>query len=269
MTRVVSAAVIIAVLVACLWWLPWWATVILTAIIAGAAAYELGLLARAVAGGPASAFIAVPAIAAAVGFVMSTQHGVPLGIDGLGVLLLAAAIVSGLVVLGSGPPGRDAFVRAAVFGMAPIYVGLPLGAAAAIHAAHGPAPLGWLVAVIAGSDSAQYYVGRSIGRRKLAPRVSPGKTIEGLAGGLVAAVIIGAALGPITIAGVSPVGTAVAALIIALVGVTGDLFESLLKRSAGVKDSSSLIPGHGGVLDRIDAYLFAIPAFYLYLRYFA
>jgi phosphatidate cytidylyltransferase len=123
--------------------------------------------------------------------------------------------------------------------------------------------------VVAGSDTAQYYTGRALGRRKLAPRVSPGKTIEGAAGGLVAAVAIGAALSSWGLPGVAWPGAALGALLLALFGIAGDLFESLLKRSAGVKDSSALIPGHGGVLDRIDAYLFTFPMFYLFLRYIA
>ena len=129
--------------------------------------------------------------------------------------------------------------------------------------------LGWLLAVIAGSDSAQYYAGRALGRRKLAPRVSPAKTVEGALGGLVAAPAIGAALAGWGLPGVPIASAALAALVLAGFGIAGDLFESLLKRSAGVKDSSALIPGHGGLLDRIDSYLFALPMFYLFLRYIA
>ena len=107
------------------------------------------------------------------------------------------------------------------------------------------------------------------GRRKLAPVISPGKTIEGAIGGLIVAPIAGALLGRWAMPEVFLGAAAVLALGLALFGMAGDLFESLIKRSAGAKDSSSLIPGHGGVLDRIDAYLFAAPVFYLFLRFIA
>jgi phosphatidate cytidylyltransferase len=161
------------------------------------------------------------------------------------------------------------FVSIAVLLLGPLYVGLPLGTLAWVRDAQGPAVLIWLVAVIAISDSVQYYAGTTFGRRKLAPVVSPGKTIEGAIGGLVAAPITGALVGMWAMPDTHPIVSAFLAIGLALFGMAGDLFESLLKRSAGRKDSSTLIPGHGGVLDRIDAYLFAAPVFYLFLRYIA
>jgi phosphatidate cytidylyltransferase len=107
------------------------------------------------------------------------------------------------------------------------------------------------------------------GRRKLAPAVSPAKTVEGAIGGLVLATIAGAVAGPRLshIASLTPPVGALIGLFVAAFGIVGDLFESLLKRSAGVKDSSALIPGHGGVLDRVDSYLFAAPCFYIALTW--
>src|SRR5262249_46458483 len=116
------------------------------------------------------------------------------------------------------------------------------------------------------SDSAAYFVGRRFGKRKLAPSISPGKTWEGVAGALVAVVLYAlawAALGkpgnrllggPL---GVLALAAALAGL--AVVGIIGDLFESLIKRQAGVKDSGTLLPGHGGILDRIDAPVAMLP----------
>ena len=104
-------------------------------------------------------------------------------------------------------------------------------------------------------------------RRKLAPVISPKKTVEGAIGGLVA----GAAITPLLYRLVDPGAPvwliALLGLLIAIIGIVGDLFESLLKRSAGIKDSSNLIPGHGGILDRIDALLFVFPTYYLFLHY--
>jgi phosphatidate cytidylyltransferase len=120
-----------------------------------------------------------------------------------------------------------------------------------------------LLATVVVSDSAQYYTGRAFGRRPLAPSISPKKTIEGALGGI----IVGALFMAYAVQFVFPATPAVTRLLLGVVvvlfGIVGDLFESRLKRLAGLKDSSSLIPGHGGVLDRIDAMLFAIPVFYL------
>jgi len=115
------------------------------------------------------------------------------------------------------------------------------------------------------SDTAQYYVGSTFGRRRLAPTISPKKSVEGAVGGFVAGVAAMVGIGRVWLPLVSlPVLAAAGAALVAL-GIAGDLFESLLKRSANVKDSSALIPGHGGVLDRIDALLFVIPGYYLML----
>ena len=115
------------------------------------------------------------------------------------------------------------------------------------------------------SDTAQYYTGRLLGRRLLAPAISPKKTIEGAVGGFVfGALFFTASAHGGCLASVGRpcrAGHRVVAL-----GIAGDLFESMLKRSAGVKDSSALIPGHGGILDRIDALLFAAPFFYIVLK---
>ncbi|MDO5611377.1 MAG: phosphatidate cytidylyltransferase [Pseudomonadota bacterium] len=114
------------------------------------------------------------------------------------------------------------------------------------------------------ADTGAYFAGRTFGRHKLAPKVSPNKTIEGLIGGLLAAVAIG--IGSALVIGVEQeqLGwVALAALLTAIASVIGDLVESLLKRHAGAKDSGSLIPGHGGILDRIDSVLAALPIFAL------
>ena len=155
--------------------------------------------------------------------------------------------------------------RAAAHFLAPWYIGMPLGMLAAVHAVGGRMAALLLIATVVVSDSSQYYAGRMFGRRPLAPTISPKKTIEGAIGGVVCAVaflmIAGTRLFPeASLAPLALVGIAVVVL-----GICGDLFESRLKRIAGVKDSSALIPGHGGVLDRIDALLFATPALYLYL----
>ena len=127
----------------------------------------------------------------------------------------------------------------------------------------------WLLLAILGlvwiSDTAAYFVGRAFGRHKLAPTVSPGKTIEGAAGALVAslvyAVILAASMPAIGahVTGIAWAPYAGATIVLCVCGILGDLFESLAKRHAGVKDSGKLLPGHGGVLDRIDSVCAALP----------
>jgi phosphatidate cytidylyltransferase len=162
--------------------------------------------------------------------------------------------------------GGVAIAQAAAAFVAPWYIGLPLGMLVSVHAINGPAATLLLLATVVLSDTAQYYSGRAFGRRPLAPTISPKKTVEGAIGGLVAGTLFMAIAGPRVLPGLAPAPMAALGLTIVVLGICGDLFESRLKRDASLKDSSTLIPGHGGVLDRIDALLFAIPAYFLYLR---
>ncbi len=262
MTRVISAVVLIAIVGGVVLMAPLWATVLLAATVAALAAAEVAGLSRAV-GAP------VPVLVVAVSAVVVCA-AVPVGMtsgDVIVAVLLALVVGGGMVSLGGGPPAPAMITAAAVMVMAPLYVGLPLGALVWIDLWFGPRPVVFVITIIALSDSAQYFAGRAFGRRKLAPTVSPAKTLEGALGGVVAAAAAGALLGPLWGQAGAPLIGAGLGLVLCLVGIVGDLFESLLKRSAGVKDSSTLIPGHGGVLDRIDAYLFAVPAYVLFLRY--
>ena len=121
--------------------------------------------------------------------------------------------------------------------------------------------------VVVASDSAQYYGGRTMGRRPLAPRISPKKTVEGAITGVVVAAAVTPLLARLAVPGRADRADGAARRAARDHRDLGDLFESLLKRASGVKDSSSLIPGHGGMLDRIDALLFVFPAYALFLRY--
>lgn len=124
-----------------------------------------------------------------------------------------------------------------------------------------------LMLVVVGSDTGAYYAGRTMGKHKLCPAVSPKKTVEGAIGGLVAAMLLSAVYSVLFLNKVSLPAAICLALVVGAVGQAGDLFESEFKRAAGVKDSSGLLPGHGGFLDRIDALLFAAPAAYLFKEY--
>ena len=177
------------------------------------------------------------------------------------IVLMTAVIVVGAMVVGAGRPGPGVLRDAAVAIFPILYIGLPLGALAAVRAIGGRAAILVLFVVIVVSDSAQYYTGRALGRRPLAPAISPKKTIEGAVGGLIFGTAAMIVAGHLAFAEPRPLLLAILGAAVVALGIVGDLFESLLKRSAGVKDSSALIPGHGGVLDRIDSWLFAAPAY--------
>jgi phosphatidate cytidylyltransferase len=118
-----------------------------------------------------------------------------------------------------------------------------------------------LLAIIWIGDTAAYYGGRALGRHLLAPKVSPKKTVEGAVAGLIGSVMAGTAGGTWFLR--EPLTRLIwVSLVTAIAGQLGDLAESVLKRSAGVKDSSSVMPGHGGILDRLDSLFFAAPIFY-------
>ena len=269
MTRVVSAIVLVAILGGTLIYLPPWGTVVLAVIAAAAAALELAGLLRATGVHTSPLFLAGASalwcVAAAGSFL---EGGGPPPAD-FAALAIGLVLAAGLIAMALLPPGAQVFAAIGAMLLAPLYIGLSLGSLAWVRATTGVEAVVWLVGVITMSDSAQYYVGTSLGRTKLSPVISPGKTVEGLMGGLVVAPSAGALIGLWAMPEASPLVLAALAFVLALFGVAGDLFESLLKRSAHVKDSSTLIPGHGGVLDRVDAYLFAAPIFYLYLRYAA
>lgn len=134
-----------------------------------------------------------------------------------------------------------------------------------------PAPGRWWLFLLMGSlwlgDTAAMFFGKSFGRHKLAPAVSPNKTVEGFIGGFIGVIVVAMVFKIFWLKEIAAHHFVVISLLIGLFGQLGDLVESLWKRSLGIKDSSRLIPGHGGVLDRFDSLLFAAPVVYLYLKY--
>jgi phosphatidate cytidylyltransferase len=119
----------------------------------------------------------------------------------------------------------------------------------------------YILLVIWSTDIGAYFAGRRIGGPKLAPAISPGKTWAGLGGGIVCAAIVGAICSGFTSYPPSIIAAMDLGIVMAILAQTGDLFESWLKRRVGVKDSSALIPGHGGLLDRVDGMIFTVPVF--------
>lgn len=181
-----------------------------------------------------------------------------------------AALVTVLTILFyTLAPRRNAAENASVTVLGMAWVGL---LAFAIPIAQGPQPVAYIVFVVllvALNDIGAYFVGRSIGRRRMAPEVSPNKTVEGFVGGLIVGAIGASVM--VTFPAWEAIGLAeglVAAAVVGIFSPLGDLVESMVKRTIHVKDMGSVLPGHGGMLDRIDGFLFAVPAIYFLFRAF-
>ncbi len=252
--RTLTAIIAIPPFLAALYWDgPWWSGLVLLLALLGA--WEWIALTR-TAGYVPAPVVVLPATVALYGAVVF-RPGALLAVLGL---VLLAALAAQLWA----PARTQAIGNAGVTVLGPLYVTL---FAALDLLRRLPDGWQWTVVVVGSvwvADSAAYFGGRSLGRRPLAPAISPKKTWEGVwsgaLGGLAAGVLLGVLLG-------LPLGPAAAiGALGASVGLIGDLAESALKRAAGVKDSGTLLPGHGGVLDRFDATLFVAPVAYVLLR---
>ena len=259
MTRVLSALVLLPIVIGVVWFLPPIATLVLASVAAVFAFTEYANIAAALGANLPRTVCGMAVLAACI--------AVGGGYLAAEIILMSALIAVGALAVASGAPGPGVLRDAAVAVLPVVYIGLPLGALAAVRAFGGREAVLLLMAAIVISDSAQYYCGRAFGRRPLAPTISPKKTLEGAIGGMVFGTAALFAGGIWVFAEAPRVLLLFVSACIAALGMVGDLFESLLKRSAGIKDSSQLIPGHGGVLDRIDSWLFAAPLYYAFIRY--
>jgi phosphatidate cytidylyltransferase len=179
---------------------------------------------------------------------------------------VAMAIVFGSFVFEIFYPKKTAIINLGLFLLGFLYLSIPMASGLLLTTWEGSFD-GFKVLsvfiIIWSFDTFAYLVGRKLGKRKLAPNVSPGKTLEGLAGGLLGALVTAGIIAqynntlPLT-------HWLILALILASTATLGDLFESRLKREAGLKDSGRFMPGHGGILDRLDSYLFSLPFVFLF-----
>ena len=190
----------------------------------------------------------------------------PAGLTGAGTWFAAAAAILALATvagLASHADIRDRLLTSALFTYGALWLGLFLVAAINLHTIE-PVLLFWVLAVASLGDIGAYYGGRLLGRRPLAPVLSPKKTIAGAASGLAASCAAGVAVALVW-RGPDALGldVPVLALLCGAAGQAGDLVESMLKRAVQVKDAGDLLPGHGGLLDRLDSVLLAAPVFYV------
>ena len=255
-TRVMTAAVLLAVLLSALFLLPRYGWIAFCAVLLGVAAWEWGALAALAAVGRliySTFLVGVFVLPGILEASVTNRLYAPAWV-------YYAAGLFWIVLVPVWIWRQPRFGSRAVLLAAGATVLLP--AAAALVDLRGVHP-SFLLAVLATvwiSDTAAYFVGRRFGKRKLAPSISPGKTWEGVAGALAAVGLY--ALAWVTLGGpmkVAPAWILPVLLGLAVVGMIGDLFESLIKRQAGVKDSGTLLPGHGGILDRIDAPVAMLP----------
>jgi len=259
--RVITSIVLVPILYIIVWELPagYFAGLALLAAVLGQ--HEFYQMDRARGKKP----LALLGMALGAIIILEFTHPLLPGVAKL--TLTAGLLVIMLARLFSEQPveGAGEDIAATLLGV--MYVALLFGYQVGIRL--GPSGKQWLVLmylVIWASDTGAYYVGTAFGRHRLYEKISPKKSIEGLVGGVLASVIV-ALICRIWFLHSLHIGDAVfLGVILAIVGTLGDLVESLLKRSSGVKDSGTLIPGHGGILDRMDSMLFAAPVLYYYLR---
>ncbi len=264
MSRILTALVAVPLLLLAILKGPAWLFLALALVFALASYWELSRLASKV--GWSLFAVGYPLVALSV---IAFYPGFP----GLQEAALATFLVVGLAAVFTREPGRETLGSVVATVFAVLYAGALLGTVVGLRMTapddRGRLWLIFLLAVVMVGDAGAYFVGRACGRHPLAPVLSPKKTVEGLAGGIAFSVATAILLGRMAVPGIALPIAAGLGLSMAILGVVGDLFESLLKRSAQVKDTSSLIPGHGGVLDRIDSLLFAAPFLFLYTKWAA
>ena len=260
--RIATALVALPLLLAVFFLGPPWLTVALVAACLAVGLVEFAALARARGIRPMTA----------VGFLLAAAFFVdvvwPAGLAVrpaplVALLLLAFALRRG--------PDYESVTAAAATLLGAVYLGALGGTIAALRTLapieQGAWRLVLLLVVQVFSDSLAFFVGSAIGRRRLAPAISPGKSVEGAVGGLVGGVLGALAVRAVGLPALPLVHAVALGAAVAVAGIVGDLDESLLKRWAGVKDSGTLFPGHGGMLDRLDSLLFGAPVLYYYFQY--
>lgn len=280
LARLATAAVGIPILLWMLFWAPWWVFPAFCMLAIVRASHEL--LRMILTGMPllygwglfASVSLSSACLAALLVGTNLPEHAELLASVGATPLRASLLVVGAFMLVTAGSvllplahpePNDRAGLRLAWLVAGPMYVGVLLAAVPGLFlVAHGT----WVVLAMGlawGSDTGAYFAGRFFGKRKLAPSISPAKTVEGAIGGMLSSILVAVIWSVVWLSDELPILHAVPLAIVAnVLGQSGDLVESLIKRSTGVKDSGSILPGHGGLLDRIDALMFTAVACLLY-----
>jgi phosphatidate cytidylyltransferase len=276
-TRILTAAVglpiiIVSIILPACWRDGVWLFVAIAAFAIAAGLFEFYSLTKKLELKADAAIGYLGAAALFIGFVFDAPAKVP----ELILLTLASFLI--ILLVTQTFRFRESFSKmltgAGVTLLGVLYIGFLGGFLVAMRIGFENAPnlstylLGYFFLVIFMSDIGAYFAGRAFGKHKLAPTISPGKTVEGLIGGLVAAAA-GAAIATATFFHELPFQFSVPlAVVLAAVGVLGDLAESAMKRGSKTKDAASILPGHGGFLDRLDSLLFGAPILYYFARFY-
>jgi phosphatidate cytidylyltransferase len=274
--RVLTAAILIPLVVAAIYWGPTWLIAIVSAFVALAAMLELFSIAARLGFQPYRLWSCL----AAVGIISqqwyaSRQENITALGDlldhspriSLGLVLFGFVFGVAVIALGTRRALAEVLPSIAVSAAGLLFVVLPFSAVVRLHGVDimGPKLLLFTVVLVWVGDTAAYFVGRGIGRWKIAPHISPNKTWEGAGANFLGALLVAVVFGYWT--NLPPVHMLAMAAVGSVAGQIGDLFESTWKRSAGVKDSGTILPGHGGMLDRIDALILAAPAVWYYFEW--
>lgn len=284
LARLATAVIGIPILLWMLYWAPWWvfpAFCLLAILRASHELFRMTMVGTSLLYGwgmLASLLLAVAQLAALLagtnlpeqaaifdlfGVERAAGTAYAIAMVAIGVTTLVTAI-SVLLPLVYPEPNDKAGVRLAWLVAGPMYVGVLLAAIPGLFLTSGGTWVVLSMALAWGSDTGAYFAGRFFGKHKLAPSISPAKTVEGAIGGLLSSIFF-AVIGSVFFLSDLPIAHAVVLAIVAnVLGQSGDLVESLIKRSTGVKDSGAILPGHGGLLDRIDALMFTATACLLY-----
>jgi phosphatidate cytidylyltransferase len=277
--RILTASILIPLVVAAVWWGPTWLIAAVAALVAVAALFEFFDIAARL-GFPAHRFwTGLAALAILAEQWIASQAA---SIKNLGDLLYQARsprltldlvlflflLGLAIIVIAGRRPLAESLSSVAISAAGLLVIVLPFSAVVRLHGVDvsGPRLLLFTLVLVWAGDSAAYFAGRGFGRIKLAPQISPNKTWEGAVANLLAALLVAAVFGYWT--RIPPAHMLAMAALGSVAGQIGDLFKSTFKRAAGVKDSGTIIPGHGGIYDRIDALIFAAPAVWYYFEWF-
>jgi phosphatidate cytidylyltransferase len=277
--RVATAAILVPAVAAAIWWGPTWLVAGLAAIVSTFALLEFFAL------GERLGFRAYRTwtCLAALGIIAQQWHAahaasfltlgdVPYHADAprvsLEMVLALFVLGAALMALGSRRPPAEVFSSVSVSAAGLVVVVIPFSAVVRLNGVDlfGRQLLLFTLVVVWIGDSAAYFVGQAFGRLKMSPNLSPNKTWEGAGANLLGALLVAAAFAHWM--KIAPAHMLAMAALGSVAGQVGDVFESAFKRSAGVKDSGTLLPGHGGMLDRIDALILAAPAVWYYFQWF-